>query len=197
MIGNDIVDLDLAAQESNIRRRGFVDKLFLLHEKQIIENAIQQAPMLWLLWSCKEAVYKIVHRATHERKFAPQQFACYLLSSRDTEVLSSSIIVNNDCPVPQVTERMAGIVVHQQQPYYFQTRITTTCIHTHAAINPVLLQQMNVFTGCYSDRDMLSPTQLLFKDESGIPHIRDRDTGLAAPVSLSHHGRYFGMVHIS
>ena len=158
-----------------------MDKLFLPHEQQLIKNAPQQPVMVWLLWSCKEAVYKIVHRATRVRKFAPQEFACYPFNDNDTDLPG------------------AGIVVHQQQSYYFQTRITNTCIHTHAAASQALLQKMRIFTGYYTDRNtgILSPAQLLYKDESGVPYIRDRDTGFVTPVSLSHHGRYFGLVNIS
>ena len=34
MIGNDIVDLDLARKESNWKRKGFLDKIFSLQEQQ-------------------------------------------------------------------------------------------------------------------------------------------------------------------
>lgn len=178
MIGNDIVDLHLAERESNIYRKGFRDKLFLSHEKDMIEKAVHPATMLWLLWSCKEAVYKIVHRSTRERKFAPQQFACYLS--------------------PYSPATVAGSVIYQQQIFYFQSSRIGSCIHTHAAESPQLLQDSVVFTRYYSYPDylqhILPASQVFYKDEYGIPFIRDRYTGKSCPVSVSHHGKYIGVV---
>ncbi|MBS0031992.1 4'-phosphopantetheinyl transferase family protein [Chitinophaga sp. 22321] len=195
MIGNDIVDLALAAQESNIHRRGFIDKLFLLHEKEMIATASQPSVMVWLLWSCKEAVYKIVHRATGERKFAPWEFACRLSSSYDDEgtlprEMSGRFMVSSPAS-------MSGIVVHQEQTYYFQSRIIHDYIHTYAAVSPLLLAQMRVFAGSYAVAPSILPSAaVLYKDESGIPYILDRETGIVTPVSLSHHGKYFGMANM-
>lgn len=174
MIGNDIVDLDLAAQESDIHRKGFRDKLFLPHERDMIENAVH----LWLLWSCKEAVYKIIHRNTHERKFAPQQFAVAISHHTNTTA--------------------AGIVTYQQQSYYFNSSIIGAGIHTVAAVSEPLLQEAAVFTRYHAATDnlqqILSAGEVFYKDEYGIPFIRHRYTGKKLPVSLSHHGKYIGMV---
>ncbi|MBO9730149.1 MAG: 4'-phosphopantetheinyl transferase superfamily protein [Chitinophaga sp.] len=175
MIGNDIVDLDLAEKESNIHRNRFRDKLFLPHEKTLIEKAAHPDVMLWLLWSCKEAVYKIIHRITHERKFAPQQFACYL--SPNTEA--------------------AGEVVYQQQHYYFQSRRVGSGIHTMAAVSRTLLDQVTIQTAYHVKpgwQHLLPATELFQKDEHGIPYVRDSYSGARWPVSVSHHGKYAGMV---
>ena len=90
MIGNDIIDLHLAEQESNIRRRGFLDKLFLPAEQDIIAAAAQPAAMVWLLWSCKEAVYKIIHRYSRKRLYAPHHYACALQEVAGTAGISKA-----------------------------------------------------------------------------------------------------------
>jgi phosphopantetheinyl transferase (holo-ACP synthase) len=178
MIGNDIVDLDLAERESNIHRPGFQDKLFLPHEKDMIEKAADPATMVWLLWSCKEAVYKIIHRRTRERKFAPQQFAGYLSQYDGTTA--------------------TGTVIHQQQTYCFQSSRIGSCIHTRAAISAATLQETNTFTRYLLTPDylqeVLAAGEEFYKDEYGIPFIHHRYTGKDLPVSVSHHGKYAGIV---
>lgn len=173
-----MVDLHLAERESNIHRKGFRDKLFLPHEKVLIEKAAHPEVMLWLLWSCKEAVYKIIHRITRERKFAPQQFACYFS--------------------PNATA--AGEVIYQQQRYYFQSHRIGSGIHTLAAVTPALLQQLTAVTHYQVKpgwQHLLPATELFQKDEYGIPYIHDCYSGERWPVSVSHHGKYAGMVKIS
>ncbi|PSL45323.1 4'-phosphopantetheinyl transferase superfamily protein [Chitinophaga niastensis] len=182
MIGNDIVDLYLAEKESRCHRKGFLDKLFTPAEKSIIENATAPLTMIWLLWSCKEAAYKIVHRATRHRTYAPQKFECHLTNVSGNQA--------------------TGTVIHDLQPYYFLSTGIGSCIHTRAAVSHTLLQQTAAYTLYHRTPDyaallhtqgILQPGQLFWKDADGIPYIRDsysRDV----PVSVSHHGKYVGMV---
>lgn len=76
MIGNDIIDLDLAHRESNWQRRGFLDKLFTEYEKACILSSEDPEIMVWHLWSRKEAVYKIYNRLTGIRAFIPLKIEC-------------------------------------------------------------------------------------------------------------------------
>ncbi len=59
MIGNDVVDLALAKVESNWQRKGYLDKLFTTKEQNLIFCSENPTIMVWILWSRKEAVYKI------------------------------------------------------------------------------------------------------------------------------------------
>jgi phosphopantetheinyl transferase (holo-ACP synthase) len=77
MIGNDIVDLDLALKESNWRRNSFLDKIFSSKEQQLILNSENQDLMVWNLWSRKEASYKIYNRQTGIRGFFPLRLECH------------------------------------------------------------------------------------------------------------------------
>ena len=76
MIGNDIIDLALAAEESNWRRSGFIDKIFTHAEQEMIFGADVPESMVWVLWSMKEAAYKIYNRLTGQRAYVPQFFEC-------------------------------------------------------------------------------------------------------------------------
>jgi phosphopantetheinyl transferase (holo-ACP synthase) len=76
MIGNDIVDLDLARNESNWRRKGFLEKIFSLQEQELIHTAPNPELMVWNLWSRKEAAYKIYNRNTGIRGYFPWLLQC-------------------------------------------------------------------------------------------------------------------------
>ncbi|RZL44586.1 MAG: 4-phosphopantetheinyl transferase family protein, partial [Pedobacter sp.] len=76
MLGNDIVDLQLATIQSNWRRKGYLQKIFTEQEQDLIANATNQDQMVWLLWSMKEAAYKIVSPMVGERFYKPKSFEC-------------------------------------------------------------------------------------------------------------------------
>lgn len=184
MIGNDIIDLRAAAVESRIHRKGFLEKLFLPGEIRAIREAASPATTTWLLWSCKEAVYKIVHRNTRERKYAPQQFSCSIEQE-------------------QVYGKVTGTVLHNHQIYYYQALVANDHIHTCAAADYSLLREIVVFTnqqvaGNYTGfiQQVLSAKELFYKDEMGIPYILHREDGRCLPVSVSHHGTWCGIVKL-
>jgi|GEM_PF-350837 len=76
MIGNDVVDLNLAAAESDWRRSGFLQKIFSDVEIGWIEMSRNPEFSVWNLWSRKEAAYKIFNRKTGIRTFNPLFFEC-------------------------------------------------------------------------------------------------------------------------
>lgn len=77
MIGNDIVDLDLAREESNWKRKGFLDKIFSGDEQCLIFSDSNPELMVWNLWSRKEAAYKIYNRITGIREYFPSLLQCH------------------------------------------------------------------------------------------------------------------------
>lgn len=76
MLGNDIVDLDLAKIQSNWRRKNYLNKIFTAEEQLLIASANHPDEMVWLLWSMKESAYKIHNRETGIRNFAPKSLSC-------------------------------------------------------------------------------------------------------------------------
>ena len=111
MIGNDIVDLALARNESNWKREGLLNKIFTSNEQRLINSSINQDVTVWDLWSRKEAVYKIFNRTTGIRKFNPIQLECL---DRNLEI---------------------GKTVFENQIYYTKTKITSEFIYTEAVLN--------------------------------------------------------------
>ena len=67
MLGNDIIDLHKVKAETNWQRAGYLTKIFNAEECVQILHAAKPDQMIWLLWSMKEASYKIINRETTER----------------------------------------------------------------------------------------------------------------------------------
>jgi phosphopantetheinyl transferase (holo-ACP synthase) len=76
MIGNDIVDLQLAKLQSNWQRPRFIEKIFTKEEQDFIKIAQNPALEIWKLWSRKEAAYKIYNRETGIRGYFPWKLEC-------------------------------------------------------------------------------------------------------------------------
>jgi phosphopantetheinyl transferase (holo-ACP synthase) len=112
MIGNDIIDLDLANRESNWQRKGYLNKIMTTGEQELIHNAQNPHEMVWYLWSLKEAAYKIYNRQTQHRGFIPLRLECKEFEWNGTE---------------HYAKVYCGI--HE---FWTQTRITKSCIDTIA-----------------------------------------------------------------
>ncbi|SFD76102.1 4'-phosphopantetheinyl transferase superfamily protein [Chitinophaga sp. CF118] len=119
MIGNDIVDLHLAERESYWQRQGYLNKIFTADEQSFILASADPTTAVWLLWSCKEAVYKIVHRHTRVRTYAPLKFNC------------------------SVT---AGTVTYEGHVYPFRSLQSGYCIHTIAVEKAELFDALEIYT---------------------------------------------------
>jgi phosphopantetheinyl transferase (holo-ACP synthase) len=109
MIGNDVIDLALAKVESNWQRKGYLDKVFTTKEKNLIYSAENLTLMVWVLWSRKEAVYKIIRQENGLRGFYPLR------------------IENSDYK--------SGIIVFEEQLFYTKTTIDENFIHSIALQN--------------------------------------------------------------
>lgn len=115
MIGNDVVDLALARRESNWKRKGFMEKIFIQEEREIILKSEDAETCLWILWSMKEAAYKIYNRQTGIRAFIPHKLEC--------SILSFSI------------DGAEGIVKCSANTYFTRTEIQEEIIHTISVDN--------------------------------------------------------------
>lgn len=112
MIGNDIVDLALAKEQSNWRRKGYLGKIFSSREQLAILNASDPDSLVWLFWTMKEAAYKIDNKITGVRNFAPAGLECELSSGSPQGI---------------------NLVKIQDRVYHTQTEMNGSFIHTIAA----------------------------------------------------------------
>lgn len=115
MVGNDVIDLAATRKESNWQRKGFLEKLFTFEEHELIRNHESPETMVWILWSMKEAAYKVYNRQTKVRGFIPQQLLCSI------SISCNSII--------------KGIVMCNKVIYTTQTVLEGDLIHTIATAN--------------------------------------------------------------
>lgn len=118
MIGNDIVDLDLARKESNWKRKGFLEKIFSFQEQVLIHNDSNPELMVWNLWSRKEAAYKIYNRHTKIKGYFPWLLQC------------------------DYTNQNSGTVAIDGFVYYTQTEIADTYIYTIAVSEVTLFDKI-------------------------------------------------------
>ncbi len=82
MIGNDVVSMLAASAESDWRRPNYLNKIFTEREQDYILSSDCQESAVWILWSRKEAVYKILNRKYGIRKFNPISFSCQCIDSK-------------------------------------------------------------------------------------------------------------------
>lgn len=115
MIGNDVIDLAQTRKESNWQRKGFMEKIFTAEEQLFIKNYTEPEIAVWLLWSMKEAAYKIYNRKTKIRTYIPKKLCCSIITSDKFEV--------------------QGFVICNDNKYYTKTLITAENIHTTAVAN--------------------------------------------------------------
>jgi len=106
MIGNDVIDLKLAKQESNPFRRGYLDKTCTIQEQHFIRNHPNPEFAFWVLWSRKEAVYKVLYQQGKLRGYYP-------------------VRIENVCP-----ER--GWVIFENIVYFTKTVCSDDSLHTIA-----------------------------------------------------------------
>lgn len=116
MIGNDIVDLELAAAQSNWQRPGFLTKIFTDFEQQLIAGSQNPELTVWMLWSRKEAAYKIFNRQTNLRLYNPLDFEC--------------------SPMALAAGFYYGTVRCKNGQYFTKTEVTAAFVHTIATTNP-------------------------------------------------------------
>ncbi|TCD15845.1 4-phosphopantetheinyl transferase family protein [Pedobacter psychrodurus] len=123
MLGNDIVDLDLAKTQSNWRRKNYLNKIFTADEQLLITSAKNPDDMVWLLWSMKESAYKIYNRKTGIRNFAPKSLNC---------------VIHSD------TGQIHGTVNVDDNTYFTKSDIYTTYLHTIASVESVKLKDISM-----------------------------------------------------
>ncbi len=183
MIGNDVVDLQLATIQSNWKRKGWLEKVFLKGEREFIHASGREDETVWLLWSMKEAAYK-----AHQRHFG--------LDRR----LNWQIL---HCGLSEFSEEEAsGEVKIEGNSYFTTSRITSEAIHTTAVKDSETVFKNGIFKA--SSKEMkhtffkLVSEELkqnsvdvqLQKSAFGIPFLTLHNQKLSTSFSFSGHGSY-------
>ena len=95
MIGNDVIDILQSRKESNWQRKGYIEKLFTLEEQLLIAKSLDPESMVWILWSMKEAAYKIYNRKIKIREYIPKKLECFIESQND-DIISGKVICSEN-----------------------------------------------------------------------------------------------------
>ncbi len=97
MIGNDILDLNKTPL--NWKRPGFLKKGFSKNEQKLISISKNPKYTVCLLWSMKEAAYKIYVQQLKKRSFNPSKLNCTLSDSNHgfVKIGNQRKQLNNDC----------------------------------------------------------------------------------------------------
>lgn len=182
MIGNDIVDLQAAARESNWRRPGYLQKVFTLEEQQIIKTVQEPDLLVWIFWSMKEAAYKAHQRKfSLKRTFSPLRFHCTIRQLKNN---SASGKVSVDGRIYSTGTNILKTRIHTIAKASAVTETFSKIYCASANIKPLMLEEISVLWGL--PQSLLS----IEKDRNGVPSLKVRERVTRLPFSLSHHGKF-------
>mgnify|MGYP003652628921 CR=1 FL=1 len=120
MIGNDVVDLNLAKTESNWQRKGFLEKQFTQFEINEILSSANPFVKVWLFWSMKEAAYKC-YVQEEQKRFAKENLNLKMVSEL-------FFIDKNESPTKIINDKLVSFFADDIQllkndlgiPYLYQ-----------------------------------------------------------------------------
>lgn len=145
MIGNDVIDLKATRIESNWQRPGFLEKLFIPEECEVINSYHSPETMIWILWSMKEAAYKIYNRETKLRGFISQQLICSIIADSNSN--------------------LEGVVNCNGFVYPTKTIIENDMIHTIATVDIDTIERVQEITDGDIVKDIFGIPYLSIKDK--------------------------------
>jgi len=186
MTGNDIVDIKLAAAESNWKRKGFLDKIFTLHEQQYISDAALPHEMVWKLWTMKESAYKIYTRQFGGRFFAPQQFCCTILTE------TTGLVAYNNTSYQTITVIAKDYIYSIARPAGVKkNNLINSCFYLPELHNykKQLFIYKKIIASYNSVTGKMKKKINIIKDKNGVPFI-NCGNNLQIPVSITHHGHF-------
>ncbi|MEH6536745.1 MAG: 4'-phosphopantetheinyl transferase superfamily protein [Psychroserpens sp.] len=188
MIGNDIVDLKYIS--SNWQRPRFLEKVFTKKEQNLILISEHQHQMIWLLWSMKEAAYKIHVQQFGKRFFNPKRLVCELISEDkgNVKIDNNSYYTNSI-----ITEDYIYTIAKQDQDQDINSSVFKTENPSQSTQSNVLKQRL---LKSISERKELAIQNLeINKTAIGVPEIYDNSVKLTIPLSLTHCGRFSGFAY--
>ncbi|MDR6301602.1 4'-phosphopantetheinyl transferase family protein [Mesonia maritima] len=185
MIGNDVVNLSLAKQESNWQRPRFLQKIFTKREQQQINKSSEPEKLVWLFWSMKEAAYKASQRLQNSSPtFNPSQFECKIdvekhnffrgkVSYKNETFFSTSLIIENTifsyCKKNNSVEIFHKIVEAE--------KLKSEIIKSFSRLKNLPEENISIQ-----------------KNENQIPYFFYEKEMLSNSFSLSHHGKFAAFI---
>ncbi len=184
MIGNDIVDLKLAAVQSNWRRRGFLEKVYTPNEQSLILGSSRPDIVVWRLWSMKESAYKARLRVEKQIQINPKDFDCQLITEDKGFVICDSKIY---CTLSEIDQDYIHTQAYAEE---FDADLSSQVID----LKETRLQSKNLYAVMMSSLAISMSWEQgdmrVEKNHLGIPELYRKGQKINVLCSLSHHGRY-------
>jgi len=186
MIGNDIVDLNLASIQSNWQRKGFLDKVFTESEQRLILNAENAFKMVWRLWSMKESAYKVYIQQYQKRFFAPKKMVCFLINE------SEGFVVINNIKYRTLSEIKVDYIYTIATVSSIKNEVISHCfnIDDASAKNQSNVAYHQLKTSISNTHKLPFQDLEIKKTAVGIPKIYQKNSLLNILFSITHHGNY-------
>jgi len=183
VIGNDVIDLQLAAVQSDWQRPGFREKVFTAGENCLIDQSEQPFQLVWRLWSMKESAYKAYHRMHPKRFFNPKKMECTITGQDTGQVQVAEQIFKTHTKITQESVCTSAV---QDESKGFSAEIFT--IPTSA--NESLFSHQKLKAYCVKNWSISRSDLQVEKTNQGVPRLRDDSNNQTRAISISHHGRY-------
>lgn len=186
MIGNDLVDLKLAAKQSNWQRNGFLDKLFTPKEQGYILNSDDSFKTVWLLWSMKESAYKAYLQMHNDRFFAPKKLACHLTSKNKGTVLINNTLFFTESEIGEAFIYTVAFTKNHGNNFL------SNCFEfEHSDFETQHNQTYQKVLAAFANKLKLPVAQLkIEKNVQGVPQLFQGEMLLDYSFSLTHHGQF-------
>ncbi|WP_025663930.1 4'-phosphopantetheinyl transferase family protein [Aquimarina megaterium] len=177
MIGNDIVDLQLAKTQSNWQRKGWLQKICTIQEQQYIFTSEKAEIQLWQFWSMKEAAYKAHQRRFNlSRRYNPLNFECTPKGEVYVGNYRYKIITETQ------NEYVYSIAMVSDEEYHSSVYGKKT--NARSKLKEIISEKLNI------DSSLIYFT----KNSKGIPLVHIDQKAIQLPLSFTYHGKYSAFV---
>ena len=186
MIGNDIIDLNVAGIISRWKEQRFLDKLFSDEEQAIIMAEEHHFNNIWRLWSMKESAFKVYSRNLKLSLFNPKSFSCEIASETIGTVSFDNLTVST-------TTEYTSNTIYTTAQFQETSRFTEHCelkqlsqMDKSKQLRKKAIQAFGQLISV-SERDIS-----IEKDDFGVPRFFIHKKAQDNFLSLTHHGNYGG-----
>lgn len=192
MIGNDIVDLSISHVGESPRRERYLKKIFTDEEISIIESLGNEDHWIWLLWSIKESVYKIISRKEKRIRYAPKTIQCR----------GVNIAVKNSYESIIEYEGIQFSAFSEVKPEYIHSIAVESGFERYPLESEIFDIPKDVNEKDFVNNEILSALEKkleittnlsIQRDVDRVPHLYNENQEIGY-LSISHHGGYGAFV---
>jgi phosphopantetheinyl transferase (holo-ACP synthase) len=186
VIGNDIIDLEVAGINSRWKEQRFLDKLFSVEEQAFIMAEEHRFNNIWRLWSMKESAYKIYSRNLKLSIFNPKFFSCEITSETFGTVYFDNYTVNT-------TTEYTSNTIYTTTQIQETSRFTEHCELRQLSQTDKSKHLKKKAIQAFGQLKSVSRKNIsIEKDGFGVPKFFINQKLQANFLTLTHHGNYGG-----